>query len=65
METEKDIVSNLLAIGEGGSHFFMSCLLHLSPEELKACRLVNSTWDKVINGFQDGLHSLYDVIARV
>ena len=33
-------------IGEGD--FFVSCLLHLSPEDLKACRLVNKTWDKVI-----------------
>ena len=36
----------LLAIGEGD--FFVSCLLHLSPEDLKACRLVNKTWNKVI-----------------
>ena len=45
---EKDFISKLLAIGEGGCHFFASCLLHLSPEELKACRLVHSTWDKII-----------------
>ena len=43
-----DYMSQLLAIGEGGQHFFVSCVLHLSPEDLKACRLVNTTWDKVI-----------------
>ena len=36
----------LLAIGEGD--FFVSCLLHLSPEDLKACRLVNKTWNDLI-----------------
>ena len=50
MEAENDFVSRLLATGEGGCHFFASCLLHLSPEELKACHLVHSTWDKVIEG---------------
>ena len=39
-------MSQLLAIGEGD--FFVSCLLHLSPEDLKTCRLVNKTWNKVI-----------------
>ena len=39
-------MSQLLTIGEGD--FFVSCLLHLSPEDLKACRLVNKTWNKVI-----------------
>ena len=44
-----DFVSRLLAIGQGwGQDFFVSCLLHLSPEDLKACRLVNKTWNKVI-----------------
>ena len=41
-----DHTRQLLAIGEGD--FFVSCLLHLSPEDLKACRLVNKTWNKVI-----------------
>ena len=41
-----DHTRQLLAIGEGA--FFVSCLLHLSPEDLKACRLVNKTWNKVI-----------------
>ena len=41
-------MSQLLAIGEGGEHFFVSCLLHLSPEDLKACRLVNKTWNDLI-----------------
>ena len=48
METEYDFVSALLAIGEGGVEFFASCLLHLDPVELKACRLVNSAWDEFI-----------------
>ena len=39
-------MSQLHTIGEGD--FFVSCLLHLSPEDLKACRLVNKTWNKVI-----------------
>ena len=43
-----DYMSQLLAIGEGGEDLFVSCLLHLSPEDLKACRLVNKTWNKVI-----------------
>ena len=46
---ELDFVSKLLAIGQGwGRNFFVSCLLQLSPEDLKACRLVNKTWNKVI-----------------
>ena len=43
-----DYMSQLLAIGEGGEAFFVSCLLHLSPEDLKACRLVNKTWNDLI-----------------
>ena len=44
-----DFVSRLLAIGQGwGQDFFVSCLLHLSPEDLKACRLVNKTWNDLI-----------------
>ena len=43
-----DYMSQLLAIGEGGEAFLVSCLLHLSPEDLKACRLVNKTWARVI-----------------
>ena len=46
---EIDFVSKLLTIGQGwGQNFFASCLLYLSPKDLKACRLVNTTWDKVI-----------------
>ena len=41
-----DNMSLLLSIGEGD--FFVSCLLYLSPEDLKACRLVSKTWNKVI-----------------
>ena len=43
-----DYMSQLLAIGEGGEAFFVSCLLLLSPEDLKACRLVNKTWNDLI-----------------
>ena len=43
-----DYISQLLAIGEGGEDFFVSCLLQLSPKDLKACRLVNKTWARVI-----------------
>ena len=39
-------MSQLHTIGEGD--FFVSCLLHLSPEDLKACRLVNKTWNDLI-----------------
>ena len=39
-------MSQLHTIGEGD--FFVSCLLHLSPEDLKACRLVNKTWNRAI-----------------
>ena len=47
MDSESmDYTSQLLAIGEGD--FFVSCLLHLSPEDLKACRLVNKTWNDLI-----------------
>ena len=46
---EMDFVSKLLAIGQGwGQNFFVSCLLFLSPEDLKACRLVNKTWAELI-----------------
>ena len=49
MDSEKiDHMSSLLAIGEGGQAFFVTCLLHLSPEDLKACRLVNKTWSQLI-----------------
>ena len=41
-----DNMSQLLTIGEGD--FFVSCLLFLSPEDLKACRLVNKTWNDLI-----------------
>ena len=48
MEAGCDFVSALLSIGEGGTVFFASCLLHLNPDELKACRLVNRTWNEFI-----------------
>ena len=47
---EMDFVSKLLAIGQGwGQNFFVSCPEDFhSPEDLKACRLVNKTWARVI-----------------
>ena len=48
METEYDLVSAVLRIGEGGINFFASCLLYLDPNELKTCRLVNRDWEKFI-----------------
>ena len=47
MELPKDIVSRLLANG-GGRPFLVSALLLLDPEDLKACRLVCSAWNKFI-----------------
>ena len=46
LPSQMNCMSQLPAIGEGD--FFVSCLLHLSPEDLKACRLVNKTWARVI-----------------
>ena len=43
-----DFVSKLMGNDPGGRTFFASCLLCLNPEELKACRLVNSIWAKFI-----------------
>ena len=38
---ELDFVSKQLGIGQGwGQNFFVSCLLQLSPEDLKACGIV-------------------------
>ena len=48
MEPEEDFVSKLMGNDPGGRSFFTSCLLCLNPEELKACRLVNSIWAKFI-----------------
>ena len=50
MEPEEvpDFVSKLMANDPGGRNFFVSCLLCLNPEQLKACRLVNSVWDQFI-----------------
>ena len=42
-----DFDSKLLGDG-GGQKFFANCLLFLSPEQLKACRLVNTVWDQFI-----------------
>ena len=44
----KDVVTKLMANDPGGRRFFVSCLLCLNPEELKACRLVNKAWAKFI-----------------
>ena len=48
MDPEMDLVSKLMGNDPGGRNFFASCLLLLNPEQLKACRLVNSVWDKFI-----------------
>ena len=48
METEWDLVSAVLRIGEGGTNFFASCLLYLDPHEIKSSRLVNRAWDEFI-----------------
>ena len=48
METETDLVTAVLRIGDGGNNFFVSCLLYLDPHELKSCRLVNRAWDEFI-----------------
>ena len=47
-DLEEDFVSKLMGNDPGGRTFFASCLLCLNPEELKACRLVNSVWAKFI-----------------
>ena len=47
MDPEEDFFSKLMGHG-GGRSFFASCLLCLNPEQLKACRLVNSAWAKFI-----------------
>ena len=49
MESEvPDFVSILMANDPGGRNFFVSCLLCLNPDQLKACRLVNSAWNQFI-----------------
>ena len=47
-EEEPDFVSKLMANDPGGRNFFVSCLLCLNPDQLKACRLVNSVWNQFI-----------------
>ena len=37
-----------MLMDEGGQKFVANCLLLLSPEEIKNCRLVCKQWDKFI-----------------
>ena len=39
-----DILGELMSRDEGPCRFVANCFLLLSPEELKACRLVSTTW---------------------
>ena len=47
MEKGEDFVSMLLGHIDG-RNCFISALLLLTPNELKACRLVSTTWNKFI-----------------
>ena len=46
MDSDKkvDILGELMSRDEGPCRFVANCFLLLSPEELKACRLVSTTW---------------------
>ena len=41
-------MSQLMLMDEGGKKFAANCLLFLSPEEIKCCRLVCKLWDNFI-----------------
>ena len=43
-DSEGDILGELMSRDEGARRFVANCFLLLSPEELKACRLVSTTW---------------------
>ena len=47
MGSKKDILGELISIGDP-HRFVAKCYLYLSPEELKACRLVSTTWNEFI-----------------
>ena len=44
MDFEGDILSQLMLMDVGAQKFVANCFLLLSPEQLKACRLVSTTW---------------------
>ena len=44
------ILSQLMLMDDGGQKFVADCLLLLSPEEIKNCRLVCKQWDEFIAG---------------
>ena len=50
MDSEEDMLSQLMLMDEGGKKFVADCLLLLSPEEIKCCRLVCTQWDQFIKG---------------
>ena len=45
---EGGILSQLMLLDVGARKFVANCFLLLQPEELKACRLVSTTWDQFI-----------------
>ena len=53
MDMERmDILGELMSKGDGaGDSFVAKCYLYLSPEELKACRLVSRTWNEFIQEY--------------
>ena len=48
MDFEGDILSQLMLMDVGARKFVANCLLLLSPEEIKSCRLVCHQWDRFI-----------------
>ena len=48
MDFEGGILSQLMLMDVGAKKFVANCLLLLSPEEIKNCRLVCDQWDKFI-----------------
>ena len=58
-----DLISQLLADG-GGQKFLAAALLYLDPDDLKACRLVCSAWDKFIRENVWGLVAGRSVLER-
>ena len=47
---EGGILSQLMQMDDGGQKFVAACLLLLSPDEIKNCRLVCKLWDTFIAG---------------
>ena len=48
MDFERDILSQLMLMDVGAQKFVAKCLLLLTPEEIKSCRLVCHLWDQFI-----------------